>query len=125
MSSRPARPILVVDDNPSSLKLVSYLASRNGWDVVEAGSATEAMAAIDRRIPRLVLVDRHMPGATGIDFVRMLKSAAATAEMPVVMISASYLSEHREEAYSIGVSAYVTKQIDTRTLPELLDSLVA
>lgn len=115
----------MVDDNPSSLKLVSYLAKKNGWDVAGAGSAKAAFAAIEQQRPSVIILDLFMPEVDGLALTRALKADPITRDIPIVVMSASCVDEHRQQAIAAGCAAYVTKPVDTRKLPELLAQLDA
>ena len=69
-----AAPILIVDDNPSNMKLISFLLHRRGYAVRTAASATEAMSTLTSFHPRLILMDLQMPGVDGFELTRQLKT---------------------------------------------------
>lgn len=115
----------MVDDNPSSLKLVAYLVKKSGWDVAEASNAKAALAAIQLRRPNIVVMDLFMPEVDGLALTRALKADPTTRDIPIVVMTASCVDEHRAQAMAAGVAAYVTKPVDTRKLPELLAELDA
>lgn len=115
----------MVDDNPSSLKLVSYLAQKNGWDVAGASSAKAALESIEQRRPSMIVLDLFMPEVDGLALTRRLKADPTTRDIPIVVMSASCVDEHRDQALAAGCNAYVTKPVDTRKLPALLAELDA
>jgi len=87
MASSPAK-ILVVDDTPQNVKLLADLLTVKGYQVVTAASGTEALAKIEAERPDLVLLDVVMPGMSGYDVCRKIRSNPATAMLPVVMVTA-------------------------------------
>jgi CheY-like chemotaxis protein len=109
--------ILIVDDNPTNLKLVAYLMSANGYEVSTAQDADAALAAIARNTPRLILMDLQLPGVDGLELTRKLKSDPTTKGIIIVAVTAYAMKGDEDRAYAAGCDAYITKPIDTRSLP--------
>jgi CheY-like chemotaxis protein len=116
--------ILIVDDNPTNLKLVAYLMKAKGYDVVTAIDADAAMAAIRAQPPRLILMDVQLPGVDGLELTRRLKSDPATSGIIIVAVTAYAMKGDQDKAMAAGCDAYVTKPIDTRALPETVARLL-
>ena len=112
--------ILVVDDNPTNLKLLRVLLVREGYEVATAASAEEAEALIGKRIPDLVLMDIQLPGVDGLTLTRRLKADPRTQRIVVIAVTAYAMKGDEEKALSAGCDAYLTKPIDTRGLPEVI-----
>lgn len=110
--------ILIVDDNPTNLKLVAYLMSAKGYDVTTALDAESALAEIDRNRPRLILMDLQLPGTDGLELTRRLKANPSTRDIIVVAVTAYAMKGDQDRALAAGCDDYVTKPIDTRGLPE-------
>jgi CheY-like chemotaxis protein len=117
-------PILVVDDNPTNLKLVAYLMTAHGFDVGTAGSADEAMAAIAATRPKVILMDIQLPGVDGLELTRRLKADPATRDIVIVAVTAYAMKGDQDRAIEAGCDGYVTKPIDTRTLPTLIADFI-
>ena len=115
MSAR--EKILIVDDNPTNLKLVAYLMTASGYQVATALDADAAIAAIDRDRPRLILMDLQLPGTDGLELTRRLKADPVTREIIVVAVTAFAMKGDQDRAMAAGCDDYVTKPIDTRELP--------
>ena len=115
-----AKRILVVDDNPTNLKLVSYLVKAQGYDVETAADAETALTAIGRARPDLILMDLQLPGIDGLELTRRLKKAPETADIRIIAVTAYAMKGDQEKAMAAGCDAYVTKPIDTRALPALI-----
>ncbi|MBP6763600.1 MAG: response regulator [Rubrivivax sp.] len=112
--------VLVVDDHPPNLALLTHLLEIHGYDVMAANGAQEAMAAIAQKLPRLILMDLQMPGIDGFALTRMLKASPPTAGVPIVAVTSFAMSGDKERALAAGCDDYVAKPIDTRTLPLLV-----
>ena len=117
-------PILIVDDNPTNSKLVSFLLSSRGYLVRTAGSADEALALLESFHPRLVLMDIQLPGMDGLELTRRLKADDATRDIKVVAVTAYAMKGDEEKARAAGCDDYVSKPIDTRALPRQIAELL-
>jgi len=117
--------ILIVDDNPTNLKLVTYLVKSHGHEVVTASDAETALATIAARHPTVILMDLQLPGIDGLELTRRLKADPTTRSIPIVALTAYAMKGDQEKALAAGCDDYVTKPIDTRTLPGVIARHVA
>jgi two-component system cell cycle response regulator len=116
--------IFVVEDHPLEAKLAVHVLSAAGYDVDRAGAAENALAAIREHQPDVILLDICLPGMDGLALARMLKSAPATRDIPIVAVT-SYPEQYSQaEAIAAGCDAYLCKPLDTRTLPALMADVV-
>jgi adenylate cyclase len=112
----PAK-ILVVDDTPQNVKLLTDLLTVKGYAVVTAASGAEALARIEADRPDLVLLDVVMPGMSGYEVCQRIRADKANGIMPVVMVTALDPSAERIKGLDSGADDFLTKPIN---LPELL-----
>jgi len=112
--------ILIVDDNPTNLKLVRVLLSAEGYEVRTAMDAEEALAVIREFQPRLILMDIQLPGMDGLTLTRKLKADPETRDTIVVAVTAYAMKGDEARALAAGCDGYIAKPIDTRTLPKTL-----
>ena len=112
--------ILIVDDNPTNLKLVAYLMRSHGFVVTTATSADAALVSIAEQPPKVILMDVQLPGTDGLSLTRQLKAAPATRDIVIIAVTAYAMKGDRDKAIAAGCDDYVSKPIDTRTLPELI-----
>ncbi len=117
--------ILVVDDNPANMKLVTFLLEKRGYVVRTAANAYEALAILPSFPARLVLMDLEMPGMDGLELTRRLKADAATRTVIVVALTAYAMKGDEERAREAGCDGYLTKPIDTRSLPDAVAAFLA
>lgn len=115
-----SEPILIVDDNLTNLKLVAYLMRSKGYEVATAVDADTALAAINAGKPRVILMDLQLPGIDGLELTRRLKSDPATRDIKIIAVTAYAMKGDQDKALAAGCDDYVTKPIDTRTLPETI-----
>src|SRR5439155_13041365 len=109
--------ILVVDDVAVNVKLLADLLGVKGYAVVTAASGAEALEKIDKEQPALVLLDVMMPGMSGYDVCRKIRQNAATAMLPVVMVTALDPTQERVKGIDAGADDFLSKPINQ---PELL-----
>lgn len=112
--------ILVVDDNPTNLKLVQVVLSTSGFEVCTAVDGQDALAQVEACQPRLILTDLQMPVMDGLELTRQLKADERTRWIPVVALTSYAMKGDEEKALAAGCSGYITKPVDTRSLPDLV-----
>jgi CheY-like chemotaxis protein len=115
-------PILIVDDNPLNAKLIRLLLEKNGYVVDTAGDAEQALQALQRRTPRMILMDLQLPGMDGFALTRLLKSDPKTRGVTIVALTAYAMKGDERRALEAGCDGYIAKPIDTRALPQLISS---
>jgi CheY-like chemotaxis protein len=122
-ASDARRLILIVDDEPSVRAMVhaSIRVRAERYRVVEAATAAEAVEQATVRQPDLVLLDVALPDHDGFWVCRTLKTAPATASIPVVMLTAMSLPSDRDQALAAGADGYIVKPFSPRALLEELD----
>ena len=109
--------ILIVDDNPTNLKLAADVLECEGYAVLRARDAGEAQALLARARPNLILMDIQMPGMDGLALTRLLKKNSAYEHLPILALTAFAMKGDDRKALEAGCDGYITKPIDTRKLP--------
>lgn len=105
--------ILAVDDYPTTLKLLYYQLRTNGYEVVTASSAREALQRLADTHIDLAILDIAMPDVNGIMLLHQIRADARFASLPVIMLTASGLDSDREVAAGEGASAFLTKPVSS------------
>jgi len=118
-------PILIVDDNPDNLTLLSFLLAKRGYEVRSVSSAQEALNALLSFRPRLILMDLQMPGMDGFELSRRIKTDPTTRGIVILAVTAYAMKGDEQKARAAGCDGYVTKPIDTRALPQLVAAYLA
>jgi CheY-like chemotaxis protein len=118
----PGECILIVDDNPTNLKLARVLLTSEGYQVRTAIDAEEALALLQLAHPRLILMDIQLPGVDGLEFTRRLKADPATSDITVLAMTAYAMKGDADRAGAAGCDGYISKPIDTRALPRIIAS---
>ncbi len=116
--------VAIVDDNPISVRLAGYVLESEGFVVRAAASAPAALQLVPDWRPDLVLMDLQMPGMSGLELTRLLKSDQNTADIVIVALSAYVRSEDRERAREAGCDGFIAKPIDTREFPAQVASFI-
>ena len=109
--------ILVVDDNPINLKLVSDVLEFEGHDILKAVDAEEAQIVLADTLPDLILMDIALPGMDGLTLTRKLKADERTRHVRIVALTAFAMKGDDQKALGAGCDGYITKPIDTRKFP--------
>ena len=108
--------ILIVDDNPTNLKLVCQVLEYEDCEIVTAPDAEAAQEVVKSQPPDLILMDIALPGMDGLTLTRILKSDARTRHIAIVALTAFAMKGDDLKAREAGCDGYITKPIDTRTL---------
>jgi two-component system, cell cycle response regulator DivK len=108
--------VLVVDDNPTNLKLARVVLSAEGLKVRTAASAEDALKVLETFTPRLILMDVQLPGLDGLELTRQLKADLRRRDIIVLALTAYAMKGDMEKALAAGCDGYMSKPIDPATL---------
>lgn len=111
-TAKAADSILVVDDTPTNVKVLVEMLGREGYRVLVAREAESALAQARYAMPLVILLDVMMPGMDGFECCRRLKATAATADIPVIFMTALGDLEDKVRGFSAGGSDYVVKPFE-------------
>ncbi|WP_427156955.1 sensor histidine kinase [Aliinostoc sp. HNIBRCY26] len=101
--------VLIVDDTPSNLEVVSETLSDAGFDIAIATSGDRALQQIERRLPDLILLDVMMPGIDGFETCQRLKANERTCHIPIIFMTALSDGESKVKALELGAVDYIVK----------------
>lgn len=113
-------PILIVDDNPTNLKLARILLETEGYEIRAAQDAEEALQLLETFHPRIILMDIQLPGMDGLELTRRLKADPRTRNIHILAVTSYAMRGDELRAREAGCDGYLTKPIDTFALPILL-----
>jgi two-component system, cell cycle response regulator DivK len=112
--------ILIVDDNQSNLRLMEAILSAEDYGVKCAKDAEEALELLRNWQPKLILMDIQLPGIDGLELTRRLKKNPRYNQIVIIALTAYAMKGDEDKARTAGCDGYITKPIDTRTLPAVL-----
>jgi CheY-like chemotaxis protein len=110
--------ILIVDDNPTNLKLACDVLQAEGFCVDRAADAEEARVVLARGVPDLVLMDIALPGMDGLSLTRQLKADPRFKGVPIIALTAFAMKGDDQKALDAGCEGYISKPIETRKLAQ-------
>jgi CheY-like chemotaxis protein len=117
--------ILVIDDEPTELKLAHSVLNASGHTVTAIDVAEDAFGSIKADRPEIILLDLGLPGMDGLALVRALKADPHTRDIRVVAITSFPERFSQYDAMEAGCDAYLRKPVNTRTLPQHLSDVFA
>lgn len=116
----PCDRILIVDDNPTNLKLARVLLQVEGYTVHTAADAEDGLRQVATFMPRVILMDIQLPGMDGLEFTRRLKADRATKDIVILALTAYAMKGDEEKALAAGCDGYIAKPIDIDSLPKVI-----
>lgn len=116
--------ILIVEDSPSELELMSYYLKESGYNVIQANGAKEALEKALLQQPDAIVTDVVMPGMSGFELCRSLKKNPATQKVPIVICSSKNLEIDRLWGMRQGADVYITKPYTREQLLRAIKSVV-
>lgn len=115
--------ILVIDDN-NDIRQYEHTLLQDDYIVLEAADGKEGLDVAKKEVPDLVVCDVMMPVMDGLEFTQNLKTHTATSHIPVIMLTAKNLEEHRAEGYEHGADSYITKPFHSKVLLARIENLL-
>ena len=109
--------ILYVEDNADNRMLVRRILMAEGFTVMEAPNAGQALALLQNNIPDLILMDINMPDMDGYTLTARLKALPALKNVPIIAMTANALKGDKERSLEAGCDGYIQKPIDVDALP--------
>jgi two-component system cell cycle response regulator DivK len=117
-----AKCILIVEDNPLNMKLFGAMVAAQGYGVLQAGDGLGGVDLARQEHPDLIIMDVDLPGISGVEATRLLKAAAETRDIPIIITTAY---EYDDEIRASGCDGYMSKPISVADFVELIGSLMA
>ena len=128
MTSSPAT-VLLVEDNEDNLRIYSTFLTYSGYRVLEAADGEAGLALARSELPDVILMDVSIPKMDGYEVTRRLKSDPATAQIPVIALTAHALPSDRDRARDAGCDGYIPKPAEPRLVVaevrKMLDKIAA
>ena len=116
--------ILVVEDEPAIMQLVSFTVKAAGWKVQQADSVAQAWDALKKQPPDLILLDWMLPDQSGLQFLTRLRADFNFKSIPIIMLTAKGLEEDKVAGLEKGADDYVTKPFSPKELTARIQALL-
>ena len=121
---QPASKVLLVDDEDSLRKVMRDLLERDGYDVTEARDGVQALDQVDRVGPDIIVLDLNLPGLDGYGVLSHLRSRPATANIPVIVLTAKGDEDNEVRVFELGADDFLTKPFRARALTARLEAVL-
>ncbi|MBL8385094.1 MAG: response regulator [Burkholderiales bacterium] len=119
------RTVLIVEDNEKNMKLLRDVLGFKGYAVLEAVDGESGVALAAERLPDLVLMDIQLPGINGVEALRRLRAAPATAAIPVIAVTASVMDQDRRQIIEAGFDGFVSKPVNLKEFMAAVEKALA
>lgn len=117
--------VLIVDDSPTEIHILSKTLQNDGHEVIVAGDGEEGIAKAKSELPDLILMDVVMPGLNGFQATRKIHRNASTKEIPIIIVTTKDQDTDREWGMRQGASDYLVKPVDTAALSQKVKSFLS
>jgi CheY-like chemotaxis protein len=121
---QPASKVLLVDDEDSLRKVMKDLLERDGYVVTEARDGVQALDQVDRVGPDIIVLDLNLPGLDGYGVLSHLRSRPATANIPVIVLTAKGDEDNEVRVFELGADDFLTKPFRARALSARLEAVL-
>ena len=122
---QPVKTILLVEDDAANRKLVRVVLGDNErYRILEAASASEALAQLGKVRPDLLLLDIRLGNSSGLDVISTIRSDPSFDDVPAVAITAQAMKNDEKRFLDAGFDGYLSKPLDTRRLPEVVGRFI-
>ncbi len=118
------KTVLLIEDEQNIIEAVSFILSRDGWEVKTHANGQNAMDAVRAREPDVVILDVMLPGKSGFDILSEIRAEAQFASLPVLMLSARGQAKDLEMAERAGANRYMTKPFSNAEVLDAVRALV-
>jgi CheY-like chemotaxis protein len=125
MTSLGGASVLVVDDDPDNVELLSFAIQRVGGKVHSAKDGREALATLGGWLPDILLIDLSMPQMDGYELLATIRTSQRLRHIPAVAVTAHAFDIDRERCLEAGFAEHVTKPVDLTELLALIETLTA
>ena len=116
--------ILIADDEPNQLELMSFNLSNAGYSIIKAANGKEAIELIENHSPDLIILDWMMPKMSGIDVCRTLRSRSETKQIPIIILSARSEESDKSLGLDTGADDYISKPFSPKELISRVKALL-
>lgn len=120
-----AKRILIIEDDPSVLRAISYMLEKEGYQVLTATNGLEGLSKAKGENPDLLILDVMLPGIDGFEICHRLRAESQIAHLPILMLSAKGQATDRSTGLQVGADEYLTKPVERSVLLSKIEALLA
>ena len=110
----PNNIILLVEDDFMNMRLAQHILEAEGYTVLKATTAQEALEQVESTLPELILMDVRLPDMDGLTVVKILRGSAKTRDITILALTACAMKGDRERILQMGCNGYISKPIDVQ-----------
>ncbi len=119
-----ASRILIAEDEPFIVESLRFLLSHEGYKVHAVGDGEEALAAVSRELPDLLILDAMIPSTSGFEVLAKLRAAPSSKSLPVMVLTAKGQAVDRQRMMDLGADDFVTKPYSNKDLVQRVHELL-
>ena len=116
--------ILIIEDDPAILELISYSIKVKGYKAIESSSAEHASHLLSNLVPNLIIIDWMLPGASGIELIKNIKLNARLNSIPLILLTAKSQEEDKMLGFESGIDDYITKPFSPNELTARITAIL-
>ncbi len=116
--------VLVIEDNPDNLRLISYALKRYGYDIIHAESGEEGIEMAKKEKPFFIIMDINLPGIDGLEATKRIREIEELKDIPIIAITSFAMAGDRERILQAGCNGYFEKPIDSLTIIESIHKIL-
>jgi two-component system cell cycle response regulator DivK len=117
--------ILYVEDNPENRMLIRRILQAEGFNMIEASNAKQALETIHQELPDLILMDINLPEMDGYTLTARLKAMPQLKNVPIIALTANVMRGDRERTLEAGCDGYIQKPVDVDLIPQQITQFLA
>ena len=117
-----AGTVLLIEDEPNIIEAIRFILQRDGWTVLTHSDGADAVETVHARKPDVLILDVMLPGRSGYDILREIRTVLSQEDLPVLMLTARGQTKDRDVAERAGVTRFMTKPFSNA---EMLDAVRA
>lgn len=115
--------VLIAEDEPSIIEALSFILTREDFDVSVEMSGDDALSSVLANKPNVMILDVMLPGMNGFEVLRQLREKYSVEELPVLMLTAKGQSQDRQQAIDCGANLFITKPFDNQDIVKAVKEL--
>ncbi len=118
------KKILIVEDNPTNMRVIRMVLANKGYGLLEATDGEEALVVAMEGRPDLIVMDIQLPKMDGLEVTRRLRQTPEFKQTPIIALTASAMEGDREKIMAAGCDKYISKPVNTRQFPQLVAEML-